>query len=62
MEINFRKASFKALAASIDQCPDTDVPEVVMSGRSNVGIQMRFCDHCRKIECRKVLTYQCFGR
>lgn len=37
MEINFRKASFKALAASIDQCPDTDVPEVVMSGRSNVG-------------------------
>ena len=37
MDINFRKARFKALAASIDQCPDTDVPEVVMSGRSNVG-------------------------
>jgi len=37
MEINFRKAKFKALAASIDQCPDTDVPEIVMSGRSNVG-------------------------
>ena len=37
MEINFRKAKFKALAASIDQCPDTNVPEIVMSGRSNVG-------------------------
>ncbi len=37
MEINFRKAKFKALAASIDQCPESDVPEIVMSGRSNVG-------------------------
>ena len=37
MEIDFRKARFSALAASIDQCPDTDIPEVVMSGRSNVG-------------------------
>lgn len=37
MEINFRKAKFKALAANIEQCPDYDVPEIVMSGRSNVG-------------------------
>ena len=37
MDINFRKAKFKALAATIEQCPDTDVPEIVMSGRSNVG-------------------------
>ncbi len=37
MDINFRKAKFKALAASIDQCPDLNEPEIVMSGRSNVG-------------------------
>lgn len=37
MEINFRKAKFKALAATIDQCPSTENPEIVMSGRSNVG-------------------------
>ena len=37
MEINFRKAKFKALAATIDQCPSAENPEIVMSGRSNVG-------------------------
>lgn len=37
MDINFRKAKFKALAATIDQCPESDIPEIVMSGRSNVG-------------------------
>jgi len=37
MDINFRKAKFKALAATIDQCPASDIPEIVMSGRSNVG-------------------------
>ena len=37
MDINFRKAKFKALAATIEQCPDSDLPEIVMSGRSNVG-------------------------
>jgi GTP-binding protein len=37
MNINFRKAKFKALAATIDQCPASDMPEIVMSGRSNVG-------------------------
>ncbi len=37
MDINFRKARFKALAARIDQCPESDLPEIVLSGRSNVG-------------------------
>ncbi|MBR1796620.1 MAG: YihA family ribosome biogenesis GTP-binding protein [Clostridiales bacterium] len=37
MEINFRKAKFSALAATIDQCPAKSIPEIVMSGRSNVG-------------------------
>ena len=37
MDINFRKARFKALAATIDQCPESDLPEIVLSGRSNVG-------------------------
>ena len=37
MDINFRKARFKALAATIDQRPESDLPEIVLSGRSNVG-------------------------
>ncbi|MCR5593583.1 MAG: ribosome biogenesis GTP-binding protein YihA/YsxC [Saccharofermentans sp.] len=37
MTIDFRKTKFTALAASISQCPVADMPEVVMSGRSNVG-------------------------
>lgn len=37
MEIDFRKTKFAALAASIKQCPEADMPEVVLSGRSNVG-------------------------
>ena len=37
MDINFRKTKFKALAATIEQCPAHDLPEVVLSGRSNVG-------------------------
>lgn len=44
MSINFRNTRFIALAAKPDQCPPavgadgtTPVPEVVMSGKSNVG-------------------------
>lgn len=43
MAINFRNTRFIALAAKIDQCPNlTDdngnpLPEIVMSGKSNVG-------------------------
>lgn len=37
MPINFRKTVFKGVAARLDQCPDHKLPEVVMSGRSNVG-------------------------
>lgn len=35
--INFRNTQFMALAADIKSCPDTDLPEIVMSGKSNVG-------------------------
>ncbi|MBO4636975.1 MAG: YihA family ribosome biogenesis GTP-binding protein [Clostridiales bacterium] len=37
MSVNFRNTRFIALAANLSQCPDSDLPEVVMSGKSNVG-------------------------
>ncbi|MCQ2516196.1 MAG: ribosome biogenesis GTP-binding protein YihA/YsxC [Saccharofermentans sp.] len=37
MEIDFRKAKLEAVAGQMDQCPDSNLPEVVLSGRSNVG-------------------------
>ncbi|MBP5261724.1 MAG: YihA family ribosome biogenesis GTP-binding protein [Clostridiales bacterium] len=37
MEINYRKTRFLKVAATIAQCPDSDRPEVVLSGKSNVG-------------------------
>ncbi len=35
--INFRKTKFLKAAATIKQCPDQELPEVVLCGRSNVG-------------------------
>ena len=35
--INFRNTRFMALAANIKDCPDNDMPEIVLSGKSNVG-------------------------
>ena len=37
MAVNFRKTVFKGVAAKLDQCPKDQLPEIVMSGRSNVG-------------------------
>ena len=37
MSVNFRNTRFLALAASLSQCPESDLPEIVMSGKSNVG-------------------------
>lgn len=43
MSVNFRNTRFIALAAKIDQCPNLKddngnaLPEIVMSGKSNVG-------------------------
>jgi GTP-binding protein len=37
MAVNFRKTVFKGVAARLDQCPVDNLPEIVMSGRSNVG-------------------------
>ncbi len=37
MEINYRKTKFLKVAATISQCPETDLPEIVLSGKSNVG-------------------------
>lgn len=37
MEVNYRKTKFLKVAATINQCPDTDMPEIVLSGKSNVG-------------------------
>ncbi len=37
MAINFRQTKFIGVAAKLDQCPPPDLPEIVMSGRSNVG-------------------------
>ncbi len=37
MAINFRKTRFIGVAADLAQCPVSDLPEIVLSGRSNVG-------------------------
>lgn len=37
MDINFRKTEYWGVAASLDACPPSDLPEVVLSGKSNVG-------------------------
>ncbi len=37
MALNFRKTEFAGVAATLDQCPASDLPEVILSGRSNVG-------------------------
>lgn len=37
MAVYFKKTIFAALAAKMEQCPMDGLPEVVMSGRSNVG-------------------------
>ena len=37
MDINYRKTRFLKVAATIEQCPKSDLPEIVLSGRSNVG-------------------------
>lgn len=37
MNIDFRRARLALAAGRLDQCPNTGIPEVVFSGRSNVG-------------------------
>lgn len=37
MEIDFRRARLALAAGRLDQCPQTGLPEIVLSGRSNVG-------------------------
>lgn len=37
MKINFRKTNFWGVAADMDSCPPMDRPELVLSGKSNVG-------------------------
>ena len=37
MEINYRKTKFLKVAATIAQCPDQGLPEIVLCGKSNVG-------------------------
>ncbi len=37
MSLNFRKTRFVGVAANLGQCPMDGLPEVVLSGRSNVG-------------------------
>ena len=37
MDFDFRKAELAAVAGELSQCPQTGYPEVVLSGRSNVG-------------------------
>ncbi|MBR6880092.1 MAG: YihA family ribosome biogenesis GTP-binding protein [Clostridiales bacterium] len=37
MAVNFRNTRFHKLAANIKDCPDEGLPEIVMSGKSNVG-------------------------
>ena len=37
MIINFRKTNFWGVAAELTSCPESDRPEVVLSGKSNVG-------------------------
>lgn len=37
MALDFRKTLFIGVAADLNQCPPVGIPEVVLSGRSNVG-------------------------
>ena len=37
MKINFRKTNFWGVAADMNSCPPMDRPELVLSGKSNVG-------------------------
>jgi len=37
MKINFRKTNFWGVAADMNSCPPSDRPELVLSGKSNVG-------------------------
>ncbi|SCW27188.1 GTP-binding protein [Ruminococcaceae bacterium YRB3002] len=37
MDINYRKTRFLKVAATLAQCPDSGLPEIVLSGKSNVG-------------------------
>jgi len=37
MDFDFRRAELACVAGRLDQCPATGYPEVVLSGRSNVG-------------------------
>jgi len=37
MSIDFRKTKFMMVAAKVKDCPQTELPEVVLAGRSNVG-------------------------
>ena len=37
MNLNFRKTNFWGVAADVASCPPTDRPEIVLSGKSNVG-------------------------
>jgi len=37
MDFDFRRAELAVVAGRLDQCPMTGYPEVVLSGRSNVG-------------------------
>ncbi|MCQ2533181.1 MAG: ribosome biogenesis GTP-binding protein YihA/YsxC [Clostridia bacterium] len=37
MQVNFRNTQYFTTAASVDGCPNIGLPEVVLSGKSNVG-------------------------
>jgi GTP-binding protein len=37
MAIHFEKTIFLGVAANLDQCPPPNLPEIILSGRSNVG-------------------------
>ena len=37
MDIDFRKTKFMMVAAKVKDCPQSNLPEVVLAGRSNVG-------------------------
>lgn len=37
MQVNFRNTQYFTTAASVDGCPNLGLPEVVLSGKSNVG-------------------------
>lgn len=37
MKIDFRKTNFWGVAADVSSCPPSDRPEIVLSGKSNVG-------------------------